>query len=69
MFSRYIVKTKQAGTLYEHFIVTDTHHGNLTVGVYHRESNAKQRVEALNSLETSGPSIWYRTAEETQLSD
>lgn len=58
MFRRYIVKAKQPGTFSEHFIVTDTHNGNLTVGVYYRESNARQRVEVLNSLEKSGPSIW-----------
>lgn len=69
MFRRYIMRTKQAGTLFEHFIVTDTHNGNLTVGVYHRESNARQRVEILNSLEKSGPSIWAQRSHATQTNE
>ncbi|WP_110598455.1 hypothetical protein [Salinicola lusitanus] len=58
MFRRYIVKIKQAGTLHQHFIVTDTHHGNQTVGVHHHEAKATEHMEFLNSLETSGPGIW-----------
>ncbi|WP_110642867.1 hypothetical protein [Salinicola sp. CPA57] len=69
MFSRYIVKTKQAGTPHEHFIISDTHHRNWTVGVYHREYNARQRVKELNELETSGPGIWNRPARDTSLEE
>ncbi|KAA0020546.1 hypothetical protein F0A16_01755 [Salinicola corii] len=58
MFRRYIVRIKQAGTLHQHFTITDTHNGNLTVDVYHREANARRRVELLNSQETGGHSTW-----------
>ncbi|WP_162619737.1 hypothetical protein [Salinicola acroporae] len=66
MFRRYIVKIKQAGTLHQHFTVTDTHNSSQTVSVHHHEAKARQHMEFLNSQETSGPGIWNPLEQEAE---